>query len=156
MIKINIPGYRLLELEYLVLDFNGTLAVDGKLIGGVAERLNELSKHIKIKVITADTFGTVRKELSSIDCELAILGSGNQVKQKASVVKQLGSKRCVSIGNGFNDWKMLKVSALGIVTLQDEGAATKSIVNASGLCKSINDALDFLLKPSRLVATLRR
>ena len=36
MIEIDIPGYKTLHLEHLVLDYNGTLAVDGVLIDGVA------------------------------------------------------------------------------------------------------------------------
>jgi hypothetical protein len=42
MIKINIPGKdEILELEYLVLDFNGTLALDGKIKPGAGELLAE-------------------------------------------------------------------------------------------------------------------
>jgi hypothetical protein len=45
MIKINIPGKdEILELEHLVLDFNGTLALDGKIKPGVGELLSELSR----------------------------------------------------------------------------------------------------------------
>ena len=35
MIAIDIPGYKKIELAHLVLDYNGTLAIDGKLIDGV-------------------------------------------------------------------------------------------------------------------------
>ena len=35
MIEVDIPGYRTLQLAYLVLDHNGTLAVDGILKPGV-------------------------------------------------------------------------------------------------------------------------
>ena len=34
MIAINIPGSTSIEARHLVLDFNGTLAIDGKLIEG--------------------------------------------------------------------------------------------------------------------------
>jgi len=43
MIEVNIPGYKVLQLEYLVLDHNGTLAVDGILMPGVKECLEKLS-----------------------------------------------------------------------------------------------------------------
>jgi soluble P-type ATPase len=58
MIKIEIPGYGNQELMNLMLDLNGTLAVDGELINGVKERLNNLSELLDIYVVTADTFGT--------------------------------------------------------------------------------------------------
>ena len=42
MIHIDIPGRFTLEIENLVLDYNGTVAEDGKLINGVVERLMKL------------------------------------------------------------------------------------------------------------------
>ncbi|TCS78345.1 hypothetical protein EDD59_112106 [Muricomes intestini] len=29
--KVDIPGYKILNLEYLLLDYNGTIAVDGEI-----------------------------------------------------------------------------------------------------------------------------
>jgi len=59
MISIDIPGYKTLRLKYLVLDYNGTLAVDGLLLPGVVKQLNALSERLKVHVVTADTFGAV-------------------------------------------------------------------------------------------------
>ena len=36
MLTISIPGGATLDIEHLVLDYNGTLAVDGVLLPGVA------------------------------------------------------------------------------------------------------------------------
>ena len=44
MIRIDIPGRGLIELTDAVFDVNGTIAVDGVLIAGVAERLQRLSR----------------------------------------------------------------------------------------------------------------
>lgn len=55
--KIEIPGYKVLNLEYLVLDYNGTIAVDGLIPGNVRERLNRLAERFRIYVVTADTHG---------------------------------------------------------------------------------------------------
>ena len=38
MIKIEIPGRETIEIEHVVLDYNGTIALDGRLIAGAAER----------------------------------------------------------------------------------------------------------------------
>ena len=35
---IEIPGYQTLDLEYLVLDYNGTIAIDGKMPDTVKQR----------------------------------------------------------------------------------------------------------------------
>ena len=39
MIAHKIPGFGALRLEHLVLDYNGTLALDGRLLRGVGPRL---------------------------------------------------------------------------------------------------------------------
>ena len=72
MIEIDIPGNKILLLEHLVLDYNGTIAFDGALIDGVKESLAELSHMLTVHVITADTFGSVKKAIEDIDCKLAV------------------------------------------------------------------------------------
>ena len=46
MISIDIPGHRRLELEYLVLDVNGTIATGGVLVPGVAEAVEADRKSV--------------------------------------------------------------------------------------------------------------
>ena len=43
MISVSIPGWKILQLSHLLLDYNGTIAFDGRLIDGVAERLTALA-----------------------------------------------------------------------------------------------------------------
>ena len=52
MIEVNIPGFGDLALEHLVLDYNGTLALDGKLLPGVTEVLGALEKELAIHIVT--------------------------------------------------------------------------------------------------------
>ena len=48
MITAEIPGWGSLEIKNLVLDFNGTIATDGRLIEGVAPLLGEIKqKNVK-------------------------------------------------------------------------------------------------------------
>jgi P-type E1-E2 ATPase len=155
MIEITIPGYRKLQLVHLVLDYNGTLACDGQLLPGVAERLNTLSEQMKIHVLTADTFGSVESALSEVAGELSILAPENQDVGKLRYVEQVGSEMTVCIGNGRNDRLMLKEAALGIAVLEGEGAAVETVTAADVVAPNILAALDLLLRPLRLVATLR-
>jgi soluble P-type ATPase len=74
MLETSIPGYKTLFLSHLVLDYNGTIACDGSLMTGVSERLGELSKSVSIHILTADTFGSVRKEMTGIPCEDLVRG----------------------------------------------------------------------------------
>ena len=48
MIEIEIPGFRVLQLSHLVLDYNGTQAVNGDPIEGVKSRLDELAGSLDI------------------------------------------------------------------------------------------------------------
>jgi P-type E1-E2 ATPase len=155
MIEIDIPGNKILQLEHLVLDYNGTIAFDGVLINGVKECLAELSHQLTIHVITADTFGSVKKALKNIDCKLAVIPLDHQDVAKLEYVKNLGNEQTVSMGNGRNDCLMLKASALGVAIVQGEGAAFDTLASADVVCSDIQSALSLLNNPLRLVATLR-
>ncbi len=155
MIEIKIPGYRVLRLENLVLDYNGTVAFDGHLIEGVSEALNTISDHLALHVLTADTYGTVRSKLESIPCRLHIIPRTHEDRRKLEYVKSLKPKSTVCIGNGRNDRLMLKEAALGIAVIQGEGAAVESLLSADVVCNNIIHALELLIFPSRLIATLR-
>jgi soluble P-type ATPase len=50
---------------------------------------------------------------------------------------------------------MLREAALGIAVIQAEGAASASILESDILVRDVRDALDMLLEPARLIATLR-
>ena len=154
-LEIAIPGGKKLQLESLVLDYNGTLACDGVLLDGVRERLEMLSEQLKIYVLTADTFGKSQSGLRGLPCELVILPASNQDVGKLEFIKPLGMNRTVYIGNGYNDRLMIQEAALGIVVIQEEGAAMKTIMAADVVCPNILAALDLLISPLRLVATLR-
>lgn len=62
MIQVIIPGRETMNLEVLVLDYNGTLALDGQMFESVRESLIRLSYHLEIHILTADTFGTVEQQ----------------------------------------------------------------------------------------------
>jgi soluble P-type ATPase len=155
MISIDIPGFRKLELEHLVSDYNGTLAVDGKLLPGVAEALSSLASSIDVHVITADTFGLAEAQLAGLPVKLAITPVESQAEAKLRLVSDLGADAVVAIGNGRNDRKMLGAAALGIALIQREGGAAEALASANVVSTSVLDALDLLRNPGRLVATLR-
>lgn len=155
MIDIAVPGTGDIRIEHLVFDYNGTLALDGKLLAEVRPRLYSLSNLLTLHVVTADTFGLARDELEGIPCSLHILPSEDQVEAKRAFVNSLGAASVASFGNGRNDSGLLESSKIGVATLQAEGLAVESFVRADIVCKSILDALDLFLNPKRLVATLR-
>lgn len=156
MLEYEIPNYKNLKINKLVLDFNGTLACDGEVIEGVKKRLNRLAKKCSIYIITADTFGTVQDMFNDIDLEIEIIKSDNGRQYKKDFIEKLGPDSVIAIGNGNNDQLMLKNAALGILIIGNEGAATASLLASDLLIKDINDALDLLVNSGRLIASLRK
>lgn len=155
MIEIDIPGFKHLRMEHLVLDYNGTLAVDGRLAAGVRERLHRLAEEIRIHVVTADTFGDVRASVADLACTLHVLPLQSQAEAKRDYIRRLGARGTVCIGNGRNDRLMLPEASLGIAVVLAEGACGSCITAADVVCRDINEALDLLRHPLRLTATLR-
>lgn len=155
MLTFDIPGQGLLRLEHLVLDYNGTLALDGELLPGVAPRLESLARSLRIHVVTADTFGTVAARVAGLPVALRLLPPGGQDQAKRDFVLSLGAERAACLGNGRNDALMLRESALGVAILGQEGAAAAALSAADVVCASIQDGLDLLAHPLRLAATLR-
>ena len=155
MFEIDIPGFGFVRLEHLVSDFTGTLSVDGKLLPGVKEHVNKIAEFLKVYILTADTFGKARAELKGINCEIHILEGKDHDIQKEEYIKKLGAGSVVAFGNGNNDRKMLNAAKIGIAVCLNEGCSKDAIASADVFVISIIDALDLLLHPKRLKATLR-
>ncbi len=156
MIEIDIPGRRIYRFEHLVLDLNGTLSLDGDILEGVPERLKLLHGLIDILIVTADTRGKAQELGRGLQIKIHTIAPGDEQIQKLSLVRKLGSDATVSMGNGSNDASMLKESVLGICILGPEGASSETMAACDLVISDINAALDLLLKPRRLIATLRR
>lgn len=155
MISVDIPGLGKLQIEAVVLDYNGTIALDGNLLAGVLENLNALANQIKVYIITADTFGKAAAQCQALYGEIIILKNELGAEEKEAFVTSLGAQQVVAIGNGVNDALMLQKAALGILIIGHEGAAVKTLNAADIVVTDINEALGLLLHSKRLKATLR-
>ena len=156
MIEVEVPGRGTLRLEQLLLDLNGTIALDGALLDGVAERLQALTGQLEIRVASADTYGRLGAIAAELGVAAARLRAGeSEAEEKAAIVRALGAERVVAIGNGVNDAAMLREAALGVAVLGCEGLAVVALQAADLVVPSIGDALDLLLNPRRLRASLR-
>ena len=156
MIELNIPGRGTIELEHMVCDVNGTLAVDGNFLEGVSRGINALRDRLKIHLLTADT----HQKQSVIDFELNLkairIEPGNEAAQKSAYIKHLGPEKVVAIGQGANDTEMLQQAAIGICVLSPEGTALEALQAADLLVPDIRTAFELLEKPLRIVASLRK
>lgn len=139
-----------------MLDVNGTIVVDGRLVEGVARRLAELRRLVEVHMLTADTRGRQQAIDAQLRMKATRITPNNEADQKASFVRELGHETVCAIGNGANDAQMLREAALAIAVLGEEGLAVKTLNAAHVVVPHVNAALDLLLNPLRLVATLRR
>jgi P-type E1-E2 ATPase len=152
--RLNIPNVGDIEIKNIVLDYNGTIAKDGRVKESVKKYISELGKEFDIYVVTADTHGSAAENLKETDAKLKILHTDNHTKEKEEFVKSLDN--VFAVGNGSNDSLMLKAADIGVCVIEDEGASVKSVINADIVCKTIEDAFELLIKPKRVIATLRQ
>lgn len=154
MISIEIPGRETICVEHLVLDYNGTIAEDGGLIDGVAERLIRLREEVEVHVLTADTYGTVRAQCEKLGVHIETFPRPNAAECKLEIVEKLGTN-IMCIGNGYNDVLMFDAADFSVAVIEKEGTYAGLFAHADVVTLSIVDALDLLLMPGRLKATLR-
>ncbi len=159
-IEVDLPCGLFYDLCNIILDLNGTLAVDGKFIDGVVDRLIKISKILNVYILTADTNQTLddlREQLPQ-DCKITFhrLESGRGDIQKLAFLDKLGREKTVAIGNGCNDAMMLREAALSICVIGMEGASVEALMASKTVFLNICDALDIFLKKNRMIATLRK
>ena len=153
--QVFIPGQGDMEINHLVLDFNGTIALDGLLLPNVRERLTELAKWVKVYVLTADSNGSATRECEGLPVDLHVIGKDDQREQKRSFVQEIGPGVAV-LGNGVNDELMFRQANLSIAVIGKEGCATVSLMASHIVVNDVVDGLDLLLKHHRLIPTLRK
>ena len=156
MIELNIPGRGPIELEHLVCDVNGTLAVDGDLLDGLVRMLAVLKDRLTIHLLTADTHGGQDIIDRQLNLKAVRVKPGEEEGQKAEFVRRLGADKVVAIGQGANDAGMIKEAQLGICILSPEGVSLETLLAADLVMPDIYSALECLGKPLRIVASLRK
>jgi soluble P-type ATPase len=155
MITIEFNDERI-ELKYMLLDYTGTLSENGKLMEGIRERLEKLSKKFdRIEILTSDTFHSAEKELAGLNLNINIL-EGEAGHKKLERLRELGAEYCVAIGNGNNDVLMLKAARLSIAVINGDGCFARLINEADIVAKSTNDILDGLIDTRKIVSLLRK
>lgn len=158
MINFAIPGWEDLCIKHLVMDVNGTLAVDGELLPGITERLHILQNQLTIHLLTANTYGTIEKIEQFLNIKATILDtqSGDESGQKTAYISRLNARFTAAIGQGANDAGMLKTAALGISVMSPEGLMIDAWMASKLLMPDVLSALDLFIKPRRLIASLRK
>jgi soluble P-type ATPase len=155
MIELPLPGRDIkLELRNLVLDMNGTITTDGELIPGVEKILEVLKPSLKMFLLTADTFGHGAAAAEKLGIPFFKVGTpGGQ--DKLDFLNTIGAHETVVIGNGYNDRLIMAKAALAIAVIGPEGCSAHALQEADIAVGSILTALEILVRPMRMIATLR-
>ena len=154
MIVIQRPGQDPLEIESILIDFEGTLASDGRVHPKAKNKINLLSKRVRIFIAAKGEKERVGEALRKVKAEIVYLTEGEASRRKTDLLHEIGPTGAVVIGNGVDDTQVIEEAALGICVIGKEGAWGETIKRADVVVPNILDALDFLLKPLRQKATL--
>jgi soluble P-type ATPase len=154
MILLQRPGQEPLEIECIVLNFEGALATDQRVHPKAKDKINLLSKRARIFVFTTGEKERVSAVLRNVKAEVIYLKEGDASRGKLDFLQQLGPHRAAAIGSGINDVEMIEHSSLGIGVMSREGTFAEVLGKADLVFLTILDALDFLLKPLRQKAVL--
>ena len=115
---------------------------------------------MNVHVVTADSFGTAEEELKGLPVVCRRLKEGREDIQKQRYAIRLDPRHVASFGNGNNDRLHLKAvkeaGGLAFAIDNGEGCGLEAILNANLFVTGAAQALDLLLEPIRLRATLRR
>jgi soluble P-type ATPase len=154
MIAIQRQGREPVEIEFILMDFEGTLASDRRVHPKAKDKINLLSKRTKIYILTRGEKEVVSEVLKKVKAEIVYLPGGRTYEKKLDLLRQLGPTKTVAIGNGVDDAQMIEEAGLSICMMGKEGTSVEAMIKADLVFTNILDALDFLLKPLRQKATL--
>ncbi|MFA5523186.1 MAG: HAD hydrolase family protein [Tissierellales bacterium] len=155
MLTYDIPGIGRIEIENVVFDYNGTIAVDGKLIEAAKELIYKLRRHVDIHILTADTYGTVEKQCKTLGVKAATFPNEMASISKKEIVEKLNPEKTICIGNGYNDIEMFKICKISIAVMEKEGCSGKLLAHSDIVTYSIKDAIEIIFSENRMKATLR-
>jgi len=157
-ITIDIPGFGQRRILTAVSDYTGTHAFGGTIPPDVKRRLKELTALVDLHIVTADSFGTSERELAGIVTPYLLRTARHDV-EKQEYVRRFDLATVAAFGNGNNDRLMLKAvkdgGGVAIAVDNGEGCALDAMLHADLFIVGAANALDLLLDPVRLKATLR-
>jgi len=156
MKHIKIPGFGEFDIEYLILDLNGTLAIDGIISESTYKKLEKLKEDFSIFIVSGDIHGNLNKHSESLGVNhISVKSEVSPGQQKLNFAISLGENNSICIGNGNSDVNMIKHAAIGIAVINPEGASLKALSVADIIVLNIDNALECIINTQRIIATLQ-
>ncbi|MEM3564845.1 MAG: HAD family hydrolase [Candidatus Jordarchaeaceae archaeon] len=155
MIEFQVPGMGKVEIKNVVFDLNGTLSMNGTISQDVEKKIRQLSQRVNVFIMSSDTRGNLKELAEKLGVDYRRVSSSPENVAKEKFVEELGSENTIAVGNGKNDELMLKKAKLGIAVIGEEGACSSAILNADIIVMSPIHALELIMDPQKIVATLR-
>ena len=154
---VDIPNFGKITLKNILFDINGTIQFYGNISRNKRKCIKKLKKYFNIYLISADTRGNLKEIAKKLNVNYIKIRSKDlsEAEAKNHELMKLGKDFTVAIGNGNNDYLMLKNSIIGIVILGKEGASVKSIINSDLVLNNLREVINFLLDEKIMIATLR-
>ncbi len=153
----DIPSYGKIKVENVIFDINGTIQFDGVVPTRLKREITKLKSYFDIFLISADTRGNLDKVALKLGVKsIKISPSGSsEAELKNNELLKLGKEKTVAIGNGNNDYMMIKSAIIGIAILGKEGLASKTLMSSDLAFSNCIDAIHFLMDEKKVIATLR-
>ena len=94
MISIGRPGQGNLEIEFIFIDFEGTLASDRRVHPKAKDKINLLSKRTKIYILAKEEKKLVEERLRKVKAEIVYVTEGEASQRKLDLLRKLGAMQC--------------------------------------------------------------
>ena len=120
--------------------------------------IKKLKSFYNVFLISADTRGNLNEIALKLGITPIRISKSDlaEAEVKNNELMKLGQEETVAIGNGNNDFIMLKNAILGIAILGQEGLASKTLQNSDLVFSNCIDAIQFLMDEKKIIATLRK
>ena len=158
MRMFDIPNYGKIHIKNILFDVNGTIQFDGRIPTKVKKRIKRLKNYYNIFLISADTRGNLNQIALNLGVKSIKISPSEllEAETKNNELIKLGREETVAIGNGNNDFMMLKNAILSIAILGKEGLSSNTLMNSELVFSNCIDAINFLMDEKKVIATLRK
>jgi soluble P-type ATPase len=152
--KYQVTGVGEIEINTIVLDLNGTLAVNGIIPAGVEEKLNKLKElGFEIILFTGNQRGDAQVQCDRLGIDFK---QAKTSEEKEALFLEYDVETTAAIGNARIDLGKFKHAKVSVATLQAEGIHTGILSEVDVIVPTINDALQFFIDADVFGATMRR